>query len=134
MVDPTVFSRSVLCENESAGDNLLRSFIKAKRISDTDAAAVFADLRLFFRKWISEGFVGSLTTNGASLVWDYLFIHQFSRKAFVGVCLGLFNLLKPMLEAVGTYSEVHKLHMSKLRCFLEFLHLCVSFAHRQQLL
>ncbi len=66
----------------------------------------FADLKIFFRKWLSESFVETLSANGTSLVWDYLFLNNFSSSAAVNVCVAIVHLLKPYLNAADTFTQV----------------------------
>ena len=67
----------------------------------------FADLKLFFRKWLSEAFVETLSPNGTSLVWDYLFLNSFSSSSALNVCLAIVHLLKPYLNAAETFTQVN---------------------------
>jgi hypothetical protein len=82
-VDPTLFSQSIISDNEARSKEVLKRFLKWKKLADEDME-LFGDFRLLLRKWLSEAFVGSMSRNGASLIWDFLFIHKFSRTMSVG--------------------------------------------------
>ena len=116
-IDPTLFSHNVLSANESERKDLMQRFLKKKRISEQDIK-VFCDIRLFIRKWLSECFVASLTSNGASLVWDFLFLHKFSHRQGVNVCLGLINLLKPLLRQANNFKLIQRTMMDGPKALL----------------
>ena len=101
-VDATLFSQAVIAEYEDDGKEVLKRFLKRKKVDSKDQE-IFSNLRLFFRKWISEAFVGCLSHNGASLVWDFLFLHKFSMAMTANVCLMLVHLLKPLLDQATSY-------------------------------
>ena len=110
LADPTLFSQEVIVESQEKKNELLKRFLKKKRVAREDLEH-FADPKLFLRKWLSEGFVGVMGKNGASLVWDFLYVHRFSRPMAVGVCLGLFHLLRPSLEQATDFKKAQNVFL-----------------------
>ena len=104
-IDMSLYSLDIVDPEESVTQEVLKRFLKIKRVFIEDQN-LFTNLRIFLRKWISEAFVGSLSKNGAALVWDYLFLQHFSAKAIQDVCLALLFLLKPMLDQADDYRTV----------------------------
>ncbi len=100
-------SQDIIVTKPDQKNEIVKRFLKKKRVASQDLKH-FADLKLFLRKWLSECFVGVMDHNGCSLVWDFLFIHKFSRAMSVNVCLGLFHLLKKSFEEASDfrYSDI----------------------------
>lgn len=104
-IDLTLFSQEIYTESDEKTQKILNRFVKNKRVAKEDVH-YFADLKLFLRKWISEGFFGSMSANGAALVWDFLFIRRFDEKSIIQVCLTLVHLLKPLMESATDFPRL----------------------------
>ncbi len=104
-VDLTLFSQDIIVEGQEQRNEVLKRFLKRKKVAQQDLG-FFGDLRLFLRKWLSECFVGVMSRNGASLVWDFLFLHKFSRSMSVNVCLAIFHLLRPSIDAASDFRKL----------------------------
>ena len=109
-VDPTLFSQDIILVDEEQNNNLWKHFLVDRRLNPGDLES-FHDLRLFFRKWLSEAFTGSLSQNGIALIWDFLMLHRFSENSATNVCLALFHLLVPMLQSANTFRKVQRVLM-----------------------
>lgn len=109
-VDPTMFSAEIVTEDEDDKNDFWRRFLRSKRVEEHDEE-YFADLRIFFRKWVSEAFMECLSANGAAMVWDYLFLRRFAPPEAVNVCLAVFSLLQPTLKTAETFSQVSSVMM-----------------------
>ncbi|KAJ8368349.1 hypothetical protein SKAU_G00083770 [Synaphobranchus kaupii] len=58
---------------------------------------------VFLRQWIGEGFVGVLDLPAVLLVWDQLFMQNWSRRVMEDFCLTLLLLLREALLAACDY-------------------------------
>ena len=109
-VDPTLFSQDIILQDEDRRNELWKHFLMDRRLNPGDLEH-FHDIRLYFRKWLSEAFTGSLSRNGIALIWDFLSIHSFSENSAINVCLALFHLLVPMLQSANTFRKVQRILM-----------------------
>ena len=107
-IDPTLYSTNILSRDENTRSDIIKKFLNKKKMTETKH---FDDIRLFFRKWLSEGFVGVLGANGSNLVFDFLFIYTFDRKMSVNVCLTLFHLLRPLLREAKGFKKIQNVFL-----------------------
>ncbi|XP_069040492.1 uncharacterized protein [Lepisosteus oculatus] len=63
---------------------------------------------IFLRKWMGEGFMSVLDLPAVLLVWDQLFMENWSRKVMEDVCLVVLMLLKDPLMAADDYQSMRE--------------------------
>ena len=73
--------------------------------------APFADVAIYLRKWISEAFAGIYGgSNGQTImfVWDYCFMHGWTRKVFYKIGLVTLMLIRPFAMEADNHRKIGK--------------------------
>ncbi|XP_041096804.1 uncharacterized protein LOC121308457 [Polyodon spathula] len=66
---------------------------------------------IFLRKWMGEGFMSVLDLPAVLLIWDQLFMHDWSRKVMEDFCLAVLMLLKDPLMAADSYQSMRQVFL-----------------------
>ena len=70
--------------------------------------APFADVAIYLRKWISEAFAGIYGGQTIMFVWDYCFMHGWTRKVFYKIGLVSLMLIKPFALEADNHRKMGK--------------------------
>ena len=70
--------------------------------------APFADVAIYLRKWISEAFAGIYGGQTIMFVWDYCFMHGWTRKVFYKIGLVTLMLIKPFAMEADNHRKMAK--------------------------
>uniref|UniRef100_W5M7Y6 Uncharacterized protein n=1 Tax=Lepisosteus oculatus TaxID=7918 RepID=W5M7Y6_LEPOC len=107
--DPELFAHLQLCSSRNMvldSKDFLVELIAQER-EKAQELLDFSD-RIFLRKWMGEGFMSVLDLPAVLLVWDQLFMENWSRKVMEDVCLVVLMLLKDPLMAADDYQSMRE--------------------------
>lgn len=74
----------------------------------SDAKELLFHPAMFIRKWIGEGFVGTLGVDAVMLVWDQCFMSSWQSSVMENTCLVILQLLRVHILQAKGYSGIRR--------------------------
>ena len=93
-VDVHKFAYEILVKGQKKSVKIWNDLEKKRRKNwKQNELEIFADVGIYLRKWISEGFVGLFSNPAILFIWDYLFMNNW--KCMRKLCIVTLSLIRP---------------------------------------
>ena len=93
-VDVHKFAYEILVKGQKKSVKTWNDLEKKRRKNwKQNELEIFADVAIYLRKWISEGFVGLFSNPTILFIWDYLFMNNW--KCMRKLCIVTLSLIRP---------------------------------------
>ncbi|XP_073258640.1 uncharacterized protein [Porites lutea] len=97
--------QAMLAERQASGSSF--------KSLPSDAKELLFHPVMFIRKWIGEGFVGTLGVHAVMLVWDQCFMSNWQPSVMEHACLVLLQLLRGDILHTEGYSGIRRVLLDK---------------------
>jgi len=96
-IDVYDFTYEILHKDPKKSTKLWKDLYKNKKKKDWSSRdlKLFSDPAMYLRKWISQAFAGNFGGPTLLFIWDYCFMHGWSKKIFYKIGLVTLMLIKP---------------------------------------
>ena len=104
-VDVHKFAYEILVKGQKKSIKIWNDLEKKRRKNwKQNELEIFADVAIYLRKWISEGFVGLFSNPTILFIWDYLFMNNW--KCMRKLCIVTLSLIRPWAMRASSQREL----------------------------
>ena len=108
-IDVYDFAYEILHKDVNKSTKTWKELYKKRRKDWKDRdLEIFADPAIYLRKWISEAFAGIYGGQSLLFLWDYCFMHGWSKKIFYKIALVTLMMIKPWAMKADNHRKMSR--------------------------